>query len=129
VDDEDFFGLEVDVLAPCAMGAILNDETIPQIRAPIVAGSANNQLQDEARHGEALAEREILYAPDYVINAGGLINVYSEIEKTPESLALKRAEAIGDTIRRVITLARAEGVSTFEAAKRLADERLAAARS
>jgi leucine dehydrogenase len=129
VDDEDFFGLEVDVLAPCALGAILNDETIPQIRAPIIAGSANNQLQDETRHGEALAEREILYAPDYVINAGGLINVYSEIEKTPESLALKRAEAIGDTIRRVIRLAHTEDVPTFEAAKRLADERLAAARS
>jgi leucine dehydrogenase len=129
VDDDYFFGLEVDVLAPCALGAVLNDETIPQIRAPIVAGAANNQLQDETRHGEALAEREILYAPDYVINAGGLINVYSEIEKTPKSLALKRAEAIGDTIRRVITLAHAEGVSTFEAAERLADERLAAARS
>lgn len=129
VDDACFFNLEVDVLSPCALGGILNDKTIPEIRARIIAGAANNQLLDETRHGRELAERSILYAPDYVINAGGVINVYSEIEKTPRSLALKRAEAIGDTVRRVVQIARREGVCTYEAANRLAEERLAEARS
>jgi len=124
-----FFEMEVDVLAPCALGGVLNDETIPAIQAPIIAGAANNQLQDETRHGMALAERGILYAPDYVINAGGLISVYSEIEKTSQSLALERAEAIGETIRRVVEIARAEGICTHEASNRLAEERLAQARS
>jgi len=124
-----FFELDMDVLAPCALGGILNDETIPRLRTPIVAGAANNQLKDEARHSQALAKRGILYAPDYVINAGGLINVYSEIEKTPRSLALKRAEAIGETVRRVVELARAQGICTHEAAQRLAEQRIAAARS
>lgn len=124
-----FFELDVDVLAPCALGGVLNDQTIPKLRAPIIAGAANNQLQNEARHSQALAKRGILYAPDYVINAGGLINVYSEIEKTPHSLALKRARAIGETVRRVIEIAQAEGICTYEAAQRLADERLAAARA
>jgi leucine dehydrogenase len=122
-----FFEMEVDVLAPCALGGVLNDETIPAIQAPIIAGAANNQLQDETRHGMALAQRGILYAPDYVINAGGLISVYSEIEKTSQSLALERAEAIGETIRRVVEIARAEGICTHEASNRLAEERLARA--
>lgn len=124
-----FFEMEVDVLAPCALGGVLNDETIPAIQSPIIAGAANNQLQDETRHGMALAQRGILYAPDYVINAGGLISVYSEIEKTSQSLALERAEAIGETIRRVVEIARAEGICTHEASNRLAEERLAQARS
>ena len=123
-----FFELDVDVLAPCALGGVLNDVTIPRIRAAIVAGAANNQLQDEARHSQALAKRGILYAPDYVINAGGLINVYGEIEKTPRSLALKRAAAIGDTIRRVVDIARTQGICTHEAAQHLAEERIEAAR-
>ncbi len=124
-----FFELDVDVLAPCALGGILNDETIPRIQASIVAGAANNQLEDDTRHGKALAEHGILYAPDYVINAGGLINVYSEVELTSRSLALKRAQAIGDTVRRVVEIARAEGICTHEAAQRLAEERIAAMRS
>ena len=68
------------MFAPCALGAILNSETIPQIKAPIIAGGANNQLADEARHGMMLREKGILYAPDYVINAGGLINVFHELK-------------------------------------------------
>lgn len=120
--------IEMDVLAPCALGAILNDETIPRINARIVAGAANNQLLDENRHGKMLAERGIFYAPDYVINAGGLINVWSEVEKAPKSLVLKKVKAIGDTVRRVVELARREGIYTHEAANRLAEERLTQAR-
>lgn len=123
-----FYELEADVLAPCALGGILNDKTIPALQVPIVAGAANNQLEDETRHGRVLAERGILYAPDYVINAGGLINVYSEVEKTSRALALERAQAIGGTIRRVVEIARAESICTHEAANRLAEERLAQAR-
>ena len=127
VKEQDFFALPLDVLSPCALGGILNDEAIPRIRARIIAGAANNQLQDELRHSQALSSRGILYAPDFVINAGGLINVYSEIEKTPKGLALQRTEAIGETLRRVLTMAQVEGISTYETACRLAEERLAAA--
>jgi leucine dehydrogenase len=129
VDESDFWGLPVDVLSPCALGGILNDETIPQIRATIIAGAANNQLRDEVRHSRALSQRGILYAPDYVINAGGLISVYSEIEKIPRSLVLERAEKIGETVRRVVAIALAHGISTQESANHLAQERIALARS
>jgi len=127
VKEQDFFALPVEVLSPCALGGVLNDETIPRIRARIIAGAANNQLEDELRHSRALSSRGILYAPDFVINAGGLINVYSEVEKTPKALVLLRTEAIAETLRRVVTMAQAKSISTYETARRLAEERLAAA--
>src|ERR1043165_938344 len=78
VDTESIYGVQADIFAPCALGGIINDETIPQLKVEIVAGGANNQLLEE-RHGDALEHRGILYAPDYVANAGGVINVYSEL--------------------------------------------------
>ena len=78
VPPDEIYGVQADVFAPCALGAIINDKTIPQLRVEIVAGAANNQLLEE-RHGDALEERNIMYAPDYVANAGGVINVYSEL--------------------------------------------------
>lgn len=80
VAPEDIYKLDVDIYSPCALGGTLNSETIPQLKAAIVAGCANNQLDDEAIHGQMLIDRNILYAPDYVINAGGLINVANELE-------------------------------------------------
>ncbi|MFK9236774.1 amino acid dehydrogenase, partial [Escherichia coli] len=74
---DEVHALDVDVFSPCALGAVLNDRTVPQIRARVVAGAANNQLA-KTRHGHALLERGVLYAPDYVINAGGIIDIYYE---------------------------------------------------
>ena len=98
VAPEDIYGLDVDVFAPCAMGAILNDVTIPQLRARVIAGAANNQLS-EARHGTELMERDILYAPDYVINAGGIIDVWYERRGWFDRDAMVRhIEGIGGTL-------------------------------
>jgi leucine dehydrogenase len=118
-----------DIFAPCALGAILNDVTIPQLTATIVAGSANNQLE-EPRHGAMLVERGILYAPDYVINAGGLINVATELEPAgyDERLARERVLAIYDNVASVVRQARASGLSTSEAADFVARQRIGEAR-
>ena len=120
----------VEVFAPCALGAILNDATIPELRAPVVAGSANNQLA-EARHGTALAERGVLYAPDYAINAGGIINVSHESTRTgrpyDRQAAFAHIARIHDTLDRIFEIADAEGIPTSTAADRLAQDRLRAA--
>lgn len=124
VRDDEFYGLDVDVISPCALGGTLNDETIPRLKAAIVAGAANNQLADEARHGKALNDRGILYAPDYVINAGGLINVYSELHHYPRERALHEARSIRDVVARVIQISRAERVTPAEASNHIAEVRL-----
>ena len=98
VAPDEIFGLDVDVFAPCALGAILNDSTIPQLKASIVAGAANNQLA-EARHGVELMKRGILYAPDYVINAGGIIDVYHERIGFERAALIRHIEGIRDTVQ------------------------------
>ena len=125
VDPDEILTLPCDILAPCALGAVLDDATIPELRCSIVAGSANNVLA-ESYHGEVLAERGILYAPDYVINAGGLINVADELEGYNERRAVKRVRRIEDSIRRIIAISRRDGVPTNIAADTLALERIAA---
>ena len=124
VDGEAYFGLDVDVLAPCAIGGIVNEHTIPQIKAPIIAGGANNVLNDEKTDGEALLARGITYAPDYVINAGGLINVYSELKSWPREKAMGDAAGIFNTVKDIINRAKSEGTTTIEAANALAERRL-----
>jgi leucine dehydrogenase len=123
VAPEEIFGLDVDVFAPCALGAVLNDRTIPQLRCPIVAGGANNQLA-EHRHGDELMRRGILYAPDFVINAGGLINVYSELQGYDPVAARNRARGIYDTLLAIFERAEADGIPTYQAAERLAEARI-----
>jgi leucine dehydrogenase len=125
VEPNEILSLPCDVIAPCALGAVINDQTLPKLRCWIVAGSANNVLQ-EARHGSALAERGILYAPDYVINAGGLINVADELEGYNERRATKRVMRIEDSMRRIIAISKRDGISANEAADTLALERIAA---
>lgn len=119
-----------DVFAPCALGAVLNDDTIPELQAPVVAGSANNQLAED-RHGAALAERGVLYAPDYAINAGGIINITHESTRTGRPYDRQAAFAdvarIHDTLATIFALADAERIPTSQAADRLAQERLKAA--
>lgn len=124
VDGEAYFGLDVDVLAPCAIGGIVNERTIPQIKAPIIAGGANNVLNEEKADGLALLERGITYAPDYVINAGGLINVYSELRSWPREKAMDDAAGIFNTVKDIINRAKSEGTTTIEAANALAERRL-----
>ena len=89
--------MQADIFAPCALGAIINDKTIPQLKVEIVAGAANNQLLEE-RHGDELEQRNILYAPDYVANAGGVINVYSELAGWTSARSFRKADEIYDTI-------------------------------
>src|SRR5436305_9787249 len=91
VTSDEIYGVQADIFAPCALGAIINDKTIPQLKVEIVAGAANNQLLEE-RHGDELTRRNILYAPDYVANAGGVINVYSELAGWPPARAFRKAD-------------------------------------
>lgn len=122
VAPEDIFGLDVDVFAPCALGAVLNDQTIPQLKAGIVAGAANNQLA-EARHGVELMTRGILYAPDYVINAGGIIDVYHERIGFDRKALLSHIEGIHDNLMEIFERARKEERPTGEVADAIAEER------
>jgi len=127
VEGDAIYSVAADIFSPCALGGILNDETIPLLRVQIVAGGANNQLLEE-RHGDALEARGILYAPDYVANAGGVINVYGEVEGWDAQRALDKADDIYDTVLRVFEIAEAYKIPTYEAADRVAEQRLAAAR-
>ncbi len=120
---DEIYGVQADVFAPCALGAVINDQSIKQLKAKIVAGGANNQLAEE-RHGDMLEEKGILYAPDYVINAGGLINVNSELEGWSAERAQRKAGEIYDTLLRLFTLAKEEGLPTYRAADRLAERRI-----
>ena len=121
VSMERIFGLDVDVFAPCALGAILNDITLPQIRAKVIAGASNNQLA-QPRHGLALLERGILYAPDYAINAGGIIEIYHETNGYVEAKARAHLDRIGDTLTAIFQRSAAEHRPTGEIADRMAEE-------
>ena len=124
VDVDEIYSLDVDVFSPCALGGILNSSTIPLLKASIVAGAANNQLEDKEIHSRLLAERKILYCPDYVINAGGLINVYDEMMGVDENISLARVKKIADTLVELFQMAQEYGLTTLEASKRLAEERI-----
>jgi leucine dehydrogenase len=117
------YDVEADIFAPCALGGILNDDTIGRLKVEVVAGGANNQL-GEMRHGREIEARGILYAPDYVINGGGVINVYGELQGWTMQRAKRKAQEIYDTILRVFMIAERDGVPSFEAADRLAEERI-----
>ena len=129
VHPSEIFSVPADIFAPCALGGVINDETIPQLQAQIVAGAANNQLLEE-RHGTMLRDRNILYAPDYVANAGGVLNGCVEVLGWEPEHALRKVDEIYDTLLRIFQSAAAEGITTNQAADRLAEDRLrSAARS
>ncbi len=128
VKPDDIYGVAGEVFSPCAMGAVINDRTIAQLKTPIVAGSANNQLA-EARHGNELARHGILYAPDYVINAGGIINISHEGAAYDKTAAINHVARIHDILREIFSRADANGVSTSEAADHIAEERIKSARA
>jgi leucine dehydrogenase len=124
VGAEAIYDVEADVFSPAALGGIINDDTLPRLKARIIAGSANNQLADESRHGAELKKRGILYAPDFVINAGGLINVANELVGYNRELATAQVMAIGDIIGRIIEIAEVEKIPTSVAANKLAEDRI-----
>lgn len=121
VSMEQIFGLDVDVFAPCALGAILNDVTLPQIKAKVIAGAANNQLA-RPHHGQVLQERGILYAPDYVINAGGIIDIFYEGPGYEWKTVEAHLRKIGSTLTEIFERSAREKRPTFEIADRLAEE-------
>lgn len=126
VKRDEIFDLDSDIFAPCALGAILNDDTIPRLKCSIVAGASNNQLGEEKKHAKMLDERGILYAPDFVINAGGLINVYNELMGGyNQERALRMTRSIYLNLSRVFEIAKRDGITTAVAADRLAEERIA----
>jgi leucine dehydrogenase len=123
---DELFEREVDVLAPCALGAVINDETLPKLRCKIIAGAANNQLQDP-RHGDQLKEKGILFAPDYVINAGGIINVSIELrqEGYNEQVSLTSIDRISQALQELWDIADEQHISPSQAAEQLAKRILA----
>ncbi|MDX1622419.1 MAG: Glu/Leu/Phe/Val dehydrogenase dimerization domain-containing protein [Gemmatimonadota bacterium] len=125
-DPGEIYDVECEVFAPCALGAIINDNTLRRLKCEVVAGAANNQLEED-RHGDALDARGILYAPDYVINAGGLINVYGEIVGYGTGVAKEKAAGIYDTLLSIYEIAEEEGIPTYRAADRLAQQRIRSA--
>lgn len=127
VGPNEIYGVECDIYAPCALGAVINDETIPELKAKVIAGSANNQLAEE-KHGDIIHEKGIIYAPDYVINAGGVINVADELAGYNKERALKKVEIIYDNLERVFEISRRDNIPTYVAADRMAEERIRAVR-
>ncbi|QHC85847.1 leucine dehydrogenase [Empedobacter brevis] len=120
----DLYSADVDIYAPCALGATINDDTIEKIKAKVIAGAANNQLAVEAVHGKRLQERGIVYAPDFLINAGGIINVFGEIAKYDAKEAIRRTENIYNTTLEILNFAKEQHITTNQAAMRKAEQRI-----
>ena len=124
VPADEIYGVDCDIFSPCALGAILNDETIPQLKCRIVCGAANNQLREE-RHGDVLTERGILYGPDYIVNAGGAVY---DADRLVGGVNLDRGRQkvarIYQTTEKVLELAQEKGIPTYRAADVVAEKRL-----
>ena len=126
VGQDEIYDLDTDIYAPCALGATVNDETISRLKCSIIAGAANNQLKDEVRHGYMLMDKSITYAPDFLINAGGLINVYNEfLGNYNRNRVFEHAEKIYTTCLNILNLAENEKISSQEAAIKLSEKRIA----
>ncbi|RWX01612.1 Glu/Leu/Phe/Val dehydrogenase dimerization domain-containing protein [Flavobacterium cerinum] len=121
---DDVYSADVDIYAPCALGATINDDTINKIRAKVIAGAANNQLANDIVHGKILQEKGILYAPDFLINAGGIINVYAEIVGYDKAEAMRRTENIYNTTLEIFNVAESKGITTQQAAMAIAQQRI-----
>ena len=123
-NENEMFKQQIDIYSPCALGATLNDKNISELSCEIIAGAANNQLEKEGIHDIALKKKNILYAPDFLINAGGLINVYSELKNWKQEKALKKTENIYDTTISILSRSEKDRTSTHNAALSIAQERL-----
>ncbi len=132
---DEIYDLDVDVFSPCAMGDVLDDDTIPRLKAKVIAGGANNQLRDETRHAAALAERGIFYAPDFVLNAGGVIAASVEVNSFESdgdvdlfAVSCERTRVIADLVDEIVELSESASITTHDAAVQLAKARIAEAR-
>ncbi|MDQ0166855.1 leucine dehydrogenase [Bacillus horti] len=125
VDINDIYSVDCDIFSPNALGAVINDTTIPQFKCRVIAGAANNVLKEE-RHGDMIHEMGFYYAPDYVINAGGLINVADELLGYNRDRALKKVEGIYQNIEKVFEISSRDHIATYKAADRMAEERIEA---
>ena len=124
IKEDAVYDQDVDIYAPCALGATINDDTIPRLKCSIIAGAANNVLKDPDKHSKELLDRGILYAPDYAINAGGLINVYNELDDYNKDRAFSQAEAIYDILMDIFYRSDKENIPTTIASDRKAEERI-----
>lgn len=124
INNEDIFNMEMDIYAPCALGATVNDESIPKLKCAIIAGAANNQLKDENVHGPAVKDKGILYVPDFLINAGGLINVSAELDGYNRDRVMGQVEKIYDRTLDIFRLSEDENIHTQAAAMEIAEKRL-----
>lgn len=125
INNDDIFNMEMDIYAPCALGATVNDDSIAKMKCAIIAGAANNQLADENVHGPAVKSKGILYAPDFLINAGGLINVSAELDGYNRERVMGQVEQIYDRTLEIFQLSDDEQIHTQAAAMKMADMRLA----
>jgi len=124
VEPDDIYGLDVDIFTPCALGGVINDDTMSQFKCDIIAGGANNVLDEEDKHGQMLLEKGIIYAPDYVINAGGIINIASELEGYNEERALNNAGNIYNTITDILNYSEEHNMPAHKASNALAEKRI-----
>ena len=126
VDGNTIYDQDVDIYAPCALGATINDDTLIRLKCSIICGAANNQLADEVKHGQLVMQKGILYAPDFVVNAGGVINVYSEVAGFGREYALSQAENIFNTTAGIFAMSKQENIPTYLAANKTAEARIEA---
>jgi len=122
----DIYDLDMDIYAPCALGSTVNDETLAKLRCAVICGAANNQLKDEAAHGQALIDKGIVYAPDFLVNAGGVMNCYAEVSGFDQTSAMEQTENIYETTLAILNKSRDENVPVQQAAIRMAEERIEA---
>ena len=123
---DNIYDVDMDIYAPCALGATVNDATLARLNCSIIAGAANNQLKEEAKHGQNLMDRGIIYAPDFALNAGGVINCFSEVEGLSLEWAKQKAQDIYTTIDHILIRSQKEGVPSYQVANQMAEERIRA---
>jgi len=121
---DDIYDLDMDIYAPCALGATLNDNTLKRLKCSIIAGAANNQLENEDIHGMKIMDKEMIYAPDFALNAGGVINCYSELKGFSNEWAMSKAEEIYTTIYDIVKRSKDENIPTYQIANKIAEERI-----
>jgi len=124
VAPDKIYDVDMDIYAPCALGATVNDDTLSRLNCSVIAGAANNQLKEEQKHGQILMEKGIIYAPDFALNAGGVINCFSEVEGLSLEWAKQKAEEIYTTIDRILMRSQQEGIPSYQVANQMAEERI-----
>ena len=123
---DEIYDIDMDIYAPCALGATVNDDTLSRLKCSIIAGAANNQLKEETIHGKAVMDKGIIYAPDFALNAGGVINCYAEVKGLTAEWAMSKADEIYTTISSINNRSKEEGVPTYQIANKMAEERIMA---